>query len=61
MKKTNEVAIPALLSRRQVAALLQVSSKTVYRFERRSLLTPVRVTQRLVRYSADEVRKLINK
>jgi len=50
-----------LLTRKDVMELLQISSSTVIRMEKRGELTPVKIGDgRIVRYKKDQVLKLIN-
>ena len=48
-----------LLSRRKAAALLAVSTKTVFRWERAGLLTAIKLNSRVTRYFHHEVQQLI--
>jgi len=46
------------LSRESAAALLLVSSQTIYRWEKDGLLTPYKVGKNRVRYKKEDVVKL---
>lgn len=49
----------SLLSRREVADRFKVHPRTVFRWEKEGLLTPVRVGSRIVRYDRQQVEDLI--
>ncbi|HPY31120.1 MAG TPA: helix-turn-helix domain-containing protein [Verrucomicrobiota bacterium] len=51
----------SLLSRKQTADLLGVSTRTLRRMERRGELDPIRISSRLVRYSASQIRELLTR
>jgi len=49
------------LTRKDVMELLQISSSTVIRMEKRGELTPIKIGDgRIVRYKKDQVMQLIN-
>lgn len=48
-----------LRTRKEAAALLQVSTRTVVRYEQDRRLTPIRLSSRAVRYDDHEIEKLI--
>ncbi|QHI68762.1 helix-turn-helix transcriptional regulator [Tichowtungia aerotolerans] len=50
---------PRMLTRIQVAERLQVHPGSVKRFDQRGILTPVRITPRVVRYCENEVDALL--
>lgn len=52
---------PVLISRRDVASLLQVSTMTVKRYQRKGLLRAVYFGPRLIRYAKQDVLDLIDK
>jgi len=59
--KTQQNNTPdALLSRRQVAALLGVSTETIKRADRSGRLKALRFNSRLVRYRRADVERMIN-
>ena len=49
----------ALLTTRQVAEILQVSTRTVRRMNKNGLLHSIKLSARLIRYRADEVDRVI--
>jgi predicted site-specific integrase-resolvase len=60
-KNQQEDTIPdALLSRRQAAAIVAVSTETIKRRERDGLLKAIRFNSRLVRYRRADVERMIN-
>ena len=50
-----------LLSRQEVADLLTVTPRTIARWEKKNLLTPIRLSSRIIRYSRSEVEELLVK
>ena len=44
-----------LMSRRRASELGEVSIRTIYNFEKRGLLKPIKLNSRLVRYQEEEV------
>lgn len=48
-----------LLSRQEVADILTVSTRTIARWERKGLLSPIRLSSRIIRYSREEVDALL--
>jgi transposase len=64
--KTNDLVTGAngrdetqLISRRKAAALLDVSTKTLFRWERTGRLTGIKINSRTTRYYRHQVQKLI--
>ena len=49
----------SLLSRREAAELLTVSTRTVARLEDRGKLTPIRLSSRTIRYARKDVLALL--
>lgn len=49
-----------LLTTRETAELLRVSTRTIGRYAKAKLLTPIRLTSRTVRFRANEVKQLLN-
>lgn len=50
----------SLLSRKDVAKLLGVSVRTVLRLEVRNLISPIRLSRGLIRYSFESIQRLID-
>ncbi len=48
-----------LRTRREAAARLQVSTRTIVRYEQARRLTPIRLSSRAIRYDDSEIEKLI--
>ena len=48
-----------LLSRQEVANMLKVTPRTIVRWEEKKLLTPIRLSSRIIRYSRNEVEELL--
>ncbi len=48
-----------LLSRKAVAALIGVSTMTLKRWEKRGMLHPLKLSERLVRYRPEEIEKFL--
>ena len=59
-KETVPNILDVLLSRRQVAVMLGVSTETIKRRERDGLLKAIRFNSRLVRYRRADVERMIN-
>ena len=58
--KQQKDSIPdGLLTRRQVAALLAVSTESVKRYERRGVLASIRLNCRVIRYRPEDVQRMI--
>lgn len=49
-----------LLTRAEVAELLQISKATVRRYEKDCKLRPVRLSPRVVRFMKEDIEKLVN-
>jgi DNA-binding transcriptional MerR regulator len=49
-----------LLSRKEVAEKLAVSTRTIIRLEQRGVLSPLRISRGIVRHTAASIEKLIN-
>jgi hypothetical protein len=61
MKTTVLPQLPEqLLTRAQVAALFGVTKHTIRMFERRGLISALRINARLLRYRACDIRKLLD-
>lgn len=50
----------SLLTRAEVAGILGISKHTVWNLERRGLLKPIRLSQRTLRYKAEEVENALS-
>ena len=48
-----------LVTRKEAAERLRVSTKTIYRLQRKGLLTALMISSRCIRYRSDEVERLI--
>jgi predicted site-specific integrase-resolvase len=48
-----------LVTRKEAADRLRVSTKTIYRFQRQGLLAAIVLSSRCIRYDAGDVEKLI--
>jgi predicted site-specific integrase-resolvase len=48
-----------LLTRRQVAQLLAVSTESIKRYERRGALRSIRLNSRVIRYRPEDVQRMI--
>jgi excisionase family DNA binding protein len=55
---TGAIALNPLLSTRDVAKQLQLSPRTIRRYVKAGLLTPVRITARTVRFRAEQIQQL---
>ena len=48
-----------LLTRKQVAELLAVSTESIKRYERRGVLRSIKLNSRLIRYRPEDVQRMI--
>jgi predicted site-specific integrase-resolvase len=48
-----------LLTRRQVAAMLGLSTESVKRYERKGAIRSIKLNSRVIRYRPEDVRRLI--
>jgi excisionase family DNA binding protein len=56
-----EIPMSGLKTRKEAADRLRVSDKTIYRMQRKGLLTAVILSQRCVRYLDVEIEELVGK
>jgi predicted DNA-binding transcriptional regulator AlpA len=59
LKTKRSDPLESLLTRRQTADILGVSTRSVQRLERSGKLRPVRILGRTVRYAASQIRELL--
>ena len=61
LKNTNKFRQEPLVSRREAADMVSVTPKTIREYERKGLLTPIRLNCRVIRYERQELERLIAK